>query len=367
MLLPLARSFRLIPVFCLLMAAALPAHAQRGPAPVFAHTVTEIEFSNQIEALGTVTPNEMVELTVNVSDRVTGIYFDDGQRVKAGQTLLLLVQGEQVARVEGAVARVRDAQSVVDRMKPLVEEGGVSQVAYDQSVRDLTIAQTELTQLRIQQKERVLVAPFDGVLGFRRVSKGTYLSPGDVVATLVDDTVMKLDFEVPSIEIAELKPGLEIHAKTDDFPNRDFPGTIQSIDNMIDPVTRSVTVRAVIPNEDQLLRAGTFMNVLINAASSGGLAVPEGAVQPRGPKNFVFVVEEGDNGLISVRREVEIGRRQGDYVEVTKGLVAGDRVVTDGVIRVRDGGAVKITNETSVFSNSVSGGNKNGPAPVNSQ
>lgn len=362
-----SQSLRQLVLFVLLSLAGLTAHAQRGPANVFVHDVEAVQFSNEIEALGTVAPNEVVELTVNVADRVTGIYFDDGQRVKAGQTLLLLIQGEQAARVEGAVARVSDAQNVVDRMKPLVDEGAVSQIAFDQAKRDLTVAQTELTQLRIQQKERVLTAPFDGVLGFRRVSKGSYIRPGDVIATLVDDTVMKLDFEVPSIVLSSLEPGIEIHAKTDDFPGLDFAGTINSIDNMIDPVTRSVTVRALIPNENQILRAGTFMNVLIKASPSPGLAVPEGAIQPRGPKSYVFVVVDGDKGTVAKRREIEVGRRQGQFVEVMSGLSEGERVVTDGIIGVRDGGPVKITNVTSVFGNSGSDVAKNGIAPLNSQ
>lgn len=334
-----SRIFALIACFACLVPLA---HAQRGPASVFAEPVEAHEFSNRIEALGTLQPNEQVELTVNVADRVTSIFFDDGQRVKAGDTLLSLLQSEQAARVEGAVATLNEARNVVKRMKPLLDDGGVSLMAYEEAKKDVLVAEANLAALRVQQKERILVAPFDGLLGFRRVSKGAYLSPGTVVTTLVDDSVMKLDFDVPSLEISQLKPGVKVSAVTDDFPDKVFEGEITSIENTIDPVTRSVTVRAIIPNDDLLLRAGTFMSVIIEAAPSKGLAVPEEAIQPRGPNSYVFVIENKDGVKTATRKEVELGRRQGKYVEVVSGLSEGDMVITEGVIRVREGAAVKV-------------------------
>ncbi len=329
--------------------AANPALAQRGPASVFVETVEPREFSNRIEALGTLQANERVELTVNVSDRVTGIFFDDGQRVEAGDTLLSLVQTEQAARIEGAVATLTESRNVVKRMEPLVEDGGVAMMAYEEAKRDVAVAEAELAAFRVQQNERVLTAPFDGLLGFRRVSKGAYLSPGQVVTTLVDDSVMKLDFEVPSLNVSQLKPGIEIEARTDDFPDRSFTGEITSIDNAIDPVTRSVQVRAIIDNEDRLLRAGTFMTVVVNASPSLSLAVPEEAIQPRGPKSFVFVVESENGTDIATQREIEPGRREDRYVEVLNGLSEGERVITEGVIRVREGSEVKIEDRSMLF------------------
>lgn len=336
----------LIPVTCLVNVA----HAQgRGPASVFVETAELKSFSNEIEALGTLRARERVDLTVNVSDRVTRIYFDDGQRVKKGDTLLIQLQGQQAAQVEGAVARVEEARSVVERMKPLIEDGAVSQMVFDEAQRDLTLAESELRFLRIEMDERVLTAPFDGVLGFRQVSVGSYLQPGQVVATLIDDSKMNLDFDVPSVFVSKLFPGVTIDAYTDDFPDQIFTGEIQNVGTEIDPVTRSVTVRAIIPNPDGHLRPGTLMNVTVNAAASEAVSIPEKSIQPRGPKTFVFVVvREGGKDIVR-QKEVETGRRQVGSVEILSGLQPGDRVVTEGIIRVREGAEVIIRDESILY------------------
>ncbi len=124
-------------------------------------------------------------------------------------------------------------------------------------------------------RDHILLAPFDGVLGFRRVSLGAYVQLGQQVATLVDDSEMRLEFGVPSIYIGELKVGVKIEARTADVPDRVFEGKLTSVDNAIDPVTRAVKVRATLPNREGLMRGGMFMTVDMSPKSHPGLAVPE--------------------------------------------------------------------------------------------
>lgn len=338
---------KLFPVLMALLASASPAFAQRGgPASVFVEPVVERDFSNRIEALGTLEANERVDLTVNVADRVTGVFFEDAERVEQGRTLLSLVQGEQAAQVEAAEATVAEARSVVERMRPLIEDGVVSRVQFDEAQRNLEVARANLTAVQIQQSERVLIAPFDGVLGFRRVSVGSYLRPGDLVTTLIDDSVMKLDFAIPSVAINDVHPGLRIEARTDDFPNRLFVGQVEFVDNAIDPITRSITVRALIPNDDRLLRAGTFMSVVLEADPARGLAIPEEAIQPVGPRSFVFTAEAQGDRFVARRQEVTLGRRQTGIVEVLTGLEPDEQVITEGVIRVREGAPIVIRDKS---------------------
>ncbi len=336
----------MIGLFALALSAQNAVAQRGGPASVFVEPVVEREFSNRIEALGTLEANERVDLTVNVADRVTGVFFEDSERVERGRTLLSLVQGEQAAQVEAAQATVNEARSVVERMRPLIEDGVVSRVQFDEARRNLEVARANLTTVQIQQSQRVLVAPFDGVLGFRRVSVGSFLRPGDLVTTLIDDSVMNLDFAVPSIAVREITPGLRIEATTDDFPGEVFVGEVQHVDNAIDPITRSVIVRAQIPNEDQALRAGTFMSVILKAAPSRGLAIPEEAVQPIGPRSYVFAAEPEGDGLVARRHEVTLGLRQDGVVQVMTGLERGDRVITEGIIRVRQGSPIVIQEKT---------------------
>ncbi|MEM7767874.1 MAG: efflux RND transporter periplasmic adaptor subunit [Pseudomonadota bacterium] len=327
--------------------AAMPAQAQfRGPASVFVEPVGEQTFSNTIEALGTLEPNERVELTLNAADRVTEIYFDDGQRVPAGKTLLSLAQREQAALVEAAEADVDEARRQLERVERLANDNAVSQSELDQAQRNFNSASAQLRAVQSRQRDRVLVAPFDGVLGFRQVSVGSYVRPGDVVATLIDDSVMNLDFSVPSTFLTAVEPGLEIEGFTDDLPGQTFTGTVASVDNAIDPISRAVRVRAELPNENGLLKAGMFMAVNLIANPRTALAVPEEAIQSVGPRTFVWVAAEGDNGPIAARREVNTGTRQAGRVEILAGLETGQRVITEGIIRVREGAPLRIEDKS---------------------
>jgi len=325
------------------LAVTSPALAQRGgPASVFAEPVMERQFSRDIEALGTLAPSEQVELSLNASDRITAIYFDDGERVRAGKTLLSLAQREQLALVESAEADVEEAARQLVRVSRLATAEAVSQSELDRAQRDLDSAEATLRALQSRQKDRVLVAPFDGVLGFRQVSVGSFVRPGDIVATLIDDREMNLDFDVPSIFTRSIQPGTAIVAETDDLPGQVFEGTIATLDNRIDPVTRSIRARAVIPNPEQFLRSGMFMRVTVTAEPRVNLALPEAAVQPVGPRTYVWRVAPEGETQKARRTEVELGQRADGYIEVLSGLEAGDRVITEGIIRVREGSDLKV-------------------------
>lgn len=326
---------------------AFPAMAQRGgPATVFVEQVSEREFSRDIEALGTLEPNEQVDLSLNASDRITALYFDDGERVRQGKTLLSLAQREQLALVESAEANVEEAALQLDRVVRLAEADAVSQSELDRAQRDMDSAEANLRALQSRQKDRVLVAPFDGVLGFRRVSVGSFVRPGDIVATLIDDSEMNLDFDVPSIFTRSIQPGTAISAETDDLPGELFTGSIETLDNRIDPVTRSIRARASIPNPEQFLRSGMFMRVTVTADPRVSLAVPEAAVQPVGPRTFVWRVTPEQGTLKARRIEVQLGQRADGYIEVMSGLVAGDEVITEGIIRVREGSDVRVQDKS---------------------
>jgi membrane fusion protein (multidrug efflux system) len=314
----------------------------QGPVSVFAEPVRTEPFSNRVEAIGTLEANERADLTLSASDRVTAVYFEDGERVKAGKTLISLAQREQSALVEAAEATLSQARQDLDRLSPLAEQGAVSKSELEVARRNAASAAAQLRAVQSRQRDRVLVAPFDGVLGFRMVSVGSFVRPGDVVATLIDDSVMRLDFAVPSIFLMSLKPGLTIEATSKDVPGRTFKGTVASIDNAIDPVTRSVRVRAMIPNADGSLKAGMYAAVTLLTEPRKALSVPESALQPLGPETFVWVLAKGDDGAVANRVKIEAGLRQSGRVEVMSGLQEGQRVVTEGALRLREGAAVKI-------------------------
>ena len=318
-----------------------------GPPPssVFAEPAREQVFTNRVEAIGTLEPNERVDLTLTASDRVTALYFEDGDRVKKGKTLLSLAQREQVALVESAEAELAQARQDLARIKPLAQQGAVSTSELDMARRNVNTASAQLRAVQSRQNDRVLVAPFDGVLGFRRVSVGSLVRPGDVVATLIDDSVMRLEFAVPSTFIRVLRPGLEIEASTSDLPGQVFTGTVDSIDNAIDPVTRSVRVRANVPNPSGVLLSGMYMSVALQAEPRRALSVPEVALQPRGPETFVWIADASGAQTVARRVKIEPGMRHNGRVEVVSGLTAGQMVITEGALRVREGAPVVILDE----------------------
>jgi len=315
-----------------------------GPrmANVFVQTLQTHEFESRIEALGTLAPKEQVNLTLNAADRVASLYFTDGQRVKKGQVLLRLAQREQRALVEAEEARVAEARQQLARMNRLIASKAVSQAEVDDARGTLDSAIAQKDAVLSRQKDRVLVAPFDGVLGFRQVSVGSFVQPGNVVARLVDDSEMNLEFDVPSTFLRLLNTTSEIVTTTDDLPGRIFAGTITSVDNAIDPVTRAVTVRATLPNADRVLVSGMFMTVTVKADPRTVPAVPEEAVQPVGPRNFIYVVETQGDTLIAKRKEIQIGTFQDGLIEIKSGVTSGERIVVEGLLQVRDGAPVKI-------------------------
>ena len=346
--------------------SAAPAGGPGGggppPASVFAEPIRSHTFSNRVEAIGTLEANERADLTLSASDRVTAVYFEDGQRVKAGKTLISLAQREQSALVEGAEAELAQANQELARLEPLAAQGAVSQAELEVAKRNANAAAAQLRAVQSRQRDRVLVAPFDGVLGFRQVSVGSFVRPGDVVATLIDDSVMRLDFAVPSIFLTSLKPGLEIEARSSDLPGMTFKGTVDSINNAIDPVTRSVRVRAMIPNKDGQLKAGMFVAVTLLAQPREALSVAESALQPLGAETFVWVVADGEKGPVANRVKIEPGLRQEGRVEVLAGLEPGQRVVTEGALRLREGGSLVIRDQ-SVLKPALAAGPGGGGEP----
>jgi membrane fusion protein (multidrug efflux system) len=299
-------------------------------------------FSSRIEALGTLEPRERVILTANAADRVTGIFFEDGQRVSKGKVLVTLVNEEEQSQLASARATEANAKLVFERNERLASAEAVAQLELERTRSAYEAASANVGAVQARLRDRVLVAPFSGVLGFRQISMGAYVSPGQAVATLIDDSQMRLEFGVPSIYLADLRPGLEINAVTKDIPGRTFVGKLTSIDNAIDPATLAVKVRATLPNTDGALKAGSSMSVQLVSKPRTSLAVSEISVIAEGSKNFVYVVDQSQEPAKTVKTEVTLGTRERGTVEVHAGLKSGDIVVTDGVLKVRPGSAVMV-------------------------
>ncbi len=300
------------------------------------------EFSSQVEALGTLAPKEQVVLSVNAADRVTEVNFEDGQRVRKGQVLLTMKSDEERAQLDQAKATAADAVETYNRNIRLSANQAIAQADLDRSRAAADSAAANVRAIEARLRDHVLLAPFDGVLGFRKVSLGAYVSLGQPVATLVDDSEMRLEFGVPSIYLSKIAPGVKIEARSADVPDRIFYGTLTSIDNAIDPVSLAVKVRATLPNKDGAMKAGMLMTVDIVPQPHQGIGIPEISIIAEGSDNFVYVVDETRQPAVTIKTPVTVGIREKGTVEITTGLHSGDLVVTDGVLKVRAGAPVEV-------------------------
>ncbi|MCG6969298.1 MAG: efflux RND transporter periplasmic adaptor subunit [Gammaproteobacteria bacterium] len=312
---------------------------QTKSSPVIISEVKVDRFVDRVEALGTLKANESVSVTANVTETVANIHFDDGQRVDAGDVLVELTSAEERALLKEARVRESEATRQYERIKSLVAQRSASQSLLDERTRDLDAARAIRVAIESRLSDRMIKAPFAGVLGLRNISRGSLVEPGDVITTLDDDSVMKLDFTVPSIFLPRLKIGLGIEAKASAYGNRSFEGEIHSINSRVDPVTRSIQVRAYIPNPDRTLKPGVLMQVEMLKNPREAIVVPESALLQRGREHYVMMV---NNDNVAERRQVTIGGRRPGEVEIVAGLTQGDRVITHGNDKVRPGQPVTI-------------------------
>jgi len=322
--------------------AAPPAGEAPKPIAVIVSDVRTDRFVDRIEALGTLKANESVSVTANVTETVSAIHFDDGQRVEEGQVLVEMTSAEEHALLEEARARVSEAERQYERVKSLVAQRSASESLLDERKRDLDTARAVLVAIESRLADRLVKAPFAGVLGLRNISPGALVEPGDLITTLDDDSVMKLDFAVPSVFLTDLEPGLGIEAKARAYGDRAFEGEIRSIDSRVDPVTRSIQVRALVPNPDRTLKPGVLMQVELLRNPRDALVVPESALLQQGTEHYVMLVGEGGE---AERRPVKVGGRRPGEAEIVEGLVAGEKIITHGNDKVRPGQAVEIRAE----------------------
>jgi membrane fusion protein, multidrug efflux system len=313
----------------------------RANAPTFVAVapVRSERLSQKLEALGNARANESVDISSKTSNVVTEVMFRDGERVKRGQLLVQLDDAQTRADVAAAEAAVAESERLFNRSRELLATEALSKAQFDQLEATLKANRAKLAAANARLADTVIRAPFSGRVGLRRVSVGTLISPGDVITTLDDTSVIKLDFSVPENFLATMREGLAVRATAPALAGRSFTGKVASIDSRVDMNSRAVTVRALLANEDGALRPGMFLNVALANDERESLTIPEQALTPEAERQFVFVVNDGK----AQRREVRIGARRPGTVEVVAGLAAGERVIVEGTQKVRDGAPVRAT------------------------
>lgn len=322
----------------------LPVVAAAAPplTAVIVSAARSAPFEDRIEALGTLRANESVELTASVTETISALHFDDGDRVLAGQLLVEMTSAEEHAQLTEASALVSEAERQYRRVQSLATQGTAAKSLLDERRRELETARARLVAIESRLSDRLIKAPFAGVVGLRKISVGALVEPGDLITTLDDDSVVKLDLAVPSIYLPSVTSGMAVTAKSRAYGERAFTGQVHSVDSRVDPVTRSVQVRVLLPNPDRLLKPGMLMQVTLSKDPRQTLLVPEAALMPMGRDQFVLVASPDGAGHKVERRQVKIGSRRPGEVEVLDGVSEGELVVTHGTLLVKPGQAVRI-------------------------
>lgn len=310
-----------------------------GEAVVRVARIEKQDFADRIEAVGTSKANESVTITAVVSEQVQRVFFEEGSTVQAGDLLVQLEASEQEALLKEAQVDLDEQKRELERVRTLREKQVQTGQKFDQQQTLLKAAEARLLAAEARLRDRRIVAPFSGVVGVRQISPGALVEPGTTITTLDDIDPIKLDFTVPEIYIGALKKGQHIEAQSAAWRDRSFSGTVTIISPRVNPTTRAVQVQAIIPNPDRLLRPGMLLTVTLIANPRKSLSVPEECLVAYGKKQFVYVTQ--DDGTVA-KREVHLGRRELGRVEVLSGLLAGEAVVIEGVMNLRDGAKVRI-------------------------
>lgn len=312
------------------------------PAAVEVETAAVVTRSmpDDVTAVGTLVSNESVILRPEVAGRIARIDFREGMPVRRGTVLVELDAALQQAELQQAKAALALAEADFRRTEDLFARKFVSQSARDEAASKLEVARAGRALAEARFERTRIRAPFDGVLGIRKVSVGDYIKEGEVLVNIEDIGTLKVDFRLPETYLQRIRPGQTLEVSSDALPGERFAATVDAIDPLVDAQGRAVAMRARLPNADGRLRPGMFARVrLILQERPNVTVVPEEALVPA-PGNVQFLYRV--DGNTARRVDVRTGSRRDTVVEVVEGVVPGDLVVTAGHLKLRDGAPVKV-------------------------
>jgi membrane fusion protein, multidrug efflux system len=318
--------------------AVMPSGGGGDAAPVVAMQAVSVRDDVAVEVVGSGLAARSVTIFPATSGEVARVLFSAGQRVKQYQVLVQLVDRNERLAVELTSTRTDAARRLLQRYERTRGTGAVSANVIDEARLALRQAEIELAQAREQLHERSVRAPFDGVVGIARVDPGDRVAPDTVLTTLDDRSTLSVAFQIPEPFLARLETGQSVALHNIAFPGRRFEGRLSHIDSRIDPLTRSVGVRASVANGEDLLRPGMSFSVRLALPGAPAIQVPELAVQWGREGSHVWVVREG----VAVRVPVRVVRRVEGAVLVDGEIRAGEAVVAEGFHRLRPERRVRV-------------------------
>lgn len=306
--------------------------AQGLPAEVI--KVKSQQLDTRIEAVGNLRANESIMLRPEQSGRIVKVLFAEGERVTAGTPLFRLDSAIYSAELKEAQARVELSTTDYDRAKNLLKKRVGSAQERDSNLAQLKVNQAQQALAKARLDKMTLKAPFAGITGLRLVSPGDYVNAGQDLVEITDLSQIKVDFRVPEIYLSALKPGTEMEIEVDALPGRILKGKISAIAPSADSRAHNIEVRALLPNEEGLLRPGLFAKVALLVERQQAIVIPEQAIVPKDGQFFVMRVAEGN---VVEMVPVAMGQRRPGVVQINSGLNEGDTLIIAGQIKLFPG------------------------------
>lgn len=316
--------------------------AGAGGLPVKTGVVKTGTIAEEVSAVGTLLANESVMIRPESDGRIAAIHFSEGQLVRKGDKLVSLDSSEVEAQLAAADSELTLNRSRMQRAEELQAKNFISAQALDEARENLNKSVARQMEVKARLDKMTVRAPFEGMAGLRQVSPGAYVKAGQDIARLEGIGTLKADFRVPELFLRKIRVNQEAQVGVDAFPGETFRGAIYAIEPSVDEQTRTVLLRAKIPNPGARLKPGMFARVtLVLDIRDNALIVPEQALVPRGGERFVFRAVDGK----AVLAKVEIGLRRPGEVEILQGLKAGESIVVDGQLRLQDNAPITVMQE----------------------
>lgn len=325
-----------------------------APAKVAVAPVLQADFPVALSGIASLEATRQVLVPAEVDGRVAQILFTPGERVRAGQLLVQLNDAPEQGELARLQAQARNARALLERTRRLVPQQAATREQLDQAQADYDQAAGEIKRIQALIEQKRVKAPFDGVLGVRRVHLGQFARAGDPLVSLTDAASVYANITLPEQALGALRMGQPVSITVDAHAGRIFEGTVTTIEPQVDPASRTVRVQATLANADGALAAGMFAHgQVMLPARPGVLTVPETAISYSAYGDSVYVVTPPKAGDTSApptvtQAYVQTAERVRGRVVATKGVKPGDRVVTSGQLRLHNGAPVEISAQDTV-------------------
>ena len=322
-----------------MMAAGAP-----PPTSVEVSKAQLLRWQPRISAVGTLTAQEGIDVSNEMEGIVEKIHITSGQQVKKGDLLVSLNDDVEQADLLSFKAQEDLARSLFKRNQDMWKKKTISETDFDNARSNLKVAQANVVQTQARIAKKSIRAPFSGVLGIRHISIGQYVSPGTMLVSLQDYSLLYTDFALPEKYFPDVTTGLEVRFRVSAYLDRTFVGQVQAIDAKVDEATRNISVRAQLKNEGSLLRPGMYADIdLMLDKPADTIAVPATAIVYSSFGNALFVVDKNDKGdMIARRVPVTTGEQRGDQIAILTGLNGGEQVVQAGVSKLQNNSPVTL-------------------------